>query len=97
MFEYVKEYYGVDAKLNQIVMYKGEKGIIAADKGHYIGVNFDKDKAGDISNVHPTDENLVYTSDIGKVRKMTRSQKRYQDYLHSECSETFAEYIGIYK
>jgi len=28
-------------------------------------------------------------------KKLTRSQQNYQDYLHSECCETFAEYMGF--
>jgi hypothetical protein len=26
---------------------------------------------------------------------LSKSKQRYQDYLHSECSETFSEYLGI--
>ena len=29
------------------------------------------------------------------VKKLTRSQKNYQDFLRSECSESFAEWMGF--
>ena len=91
---YVRDYYGVPASIGRRVKYRDLGGIIAEDRGHYIGVNFDSDKPGDISSVHPTDENLEYLG-MGKIRNMTRSQKNYQDYLRSEVDETFAEYMGF--
>ena len=78
-FEYVKDYYGVPASLGRRVIVNGRPGIIAADRGHYIGVNFDSDKPGDISNCHPT-WRVEYLG-MGKVRKLTRSQKRYLRFL----------------
>jgi len=73
----------------------GKAGIIAEDRGHYIGVNFDTSPPGVISNAHPTWK-VVYGR-MGKIRKMTRSQARYQDYLrHGEGYENFAEYLGIH-
>ena len=93
-FEYVKEYYGVPACIGRRIEHMGEYGIIYEDRGHYIGVNFDKDKPGVVFNVHPTD-NVKYLG-MGKLRKMTRSQKRYQDYLRvSDCYGSFAQYLGI--
>ena len=90
--EYVRNYYGVPACIGRIVIYRGEQGVIARDGGNYISVNFDKDKPGQLFNIHPTDENLTYHG-IGKVRKLTRSQQRYKDYLDSECELTFFEWI----
>lgn len=90
--EYVRKYYGVPAEIGRRVTVYGKPGIIAADRGNYIGVNFDKDKPSVIRNAHPTSE-VVY-GEMGMVRKMTRSQQRYQDYLRSEVNETFAEWIG---
>lgn len=91
--EYVRKYYGVPACIGRRILFKGKPGIIAEDRGHYIGVNFDEDKPGVICNVHPTDG--VEYGEMGKVRKMTRSQKRYRDYIRSEYPGTFAEYLGI--
>lgn len=95
MFEYIKNTYGVNPEINMIVSLSGEQGVITKDNGHYIGVNFDKDKAGVVSNVHPTDDNLVYTDKFKAPRKMTRSQANYQEYLQYDCNETFAEWMGF--
>lgn len=82
---YAKQHYGVPADIGRRVTVYGEPGIIAEDRGHYLGVNFDADKPGCIKNCHPTD-GVVY-GEIGTIRKMTRSQQRYQEYL--ECSDCF--------
>lgn len=65
MSEYCKKYYGVPADIGRRVLVNGEPGIIAVDRGNYIGVNFDKDKPGIISNCHPTWE--VEYLEMGKV------------------------------
>jgi len=92
--EYVRNYYGVPACIGRIVVVNGKQGIIAEDRGHYIGVSFDSHKPGVIWNVHPT-SNVEYKG-MGKIRKMTRSQKRYQDYLSvADCYESFAHFLGI--
>ena len=90
-FEYVKDYYGVPASLGRRVIVNGRPGIIAADRGHYIGVNFDSDKPGDISNCHPT-WRVEYLG-MGKVRKLTRSQKRYLRFL--EYGDGFESFIDF--
>jgi len=92
--EYVRNYYGVPACIGRIVSYRGKQGIIAKDGGNYICVNFDEDKPGVTCNIHPTDPELVY-SGMGKVRKITRSQQRYADFISSEYSGSFKEFLGI--
>jgi hypothetical protein len=97
-FEYVNDYYGVNACLGRIAVVNGKKGVIAEDKGHYIGVNFDHHDAGDISICHPTWE--VEYLGIGPVRvkRLTRSQRRYQEYLsgvYYDAGHTFAYFLGI--
>ena len=92
--EYVRKYYRVPACVGRRIVFQGTRlGIIAEDRGNYIGVNFDSDRAGVICNVHPTD-NVEY-GNMGMIRKPTASQKRYRDFIHSEYSGTFAEYLGI--
>lgn len=92
--EYVKNYYGVPACIGRRITFKGRPGIIAEDRGHYIGVNFDDDKPGIIFSVHPTDD--VEYGELGQIRKMTRSQKRYQEYLKvADCYESFAAFLGV--
>lgn len=90
--EYVREHYGVPAEIGRRVVVYGKPGIIAADRGNYIGVNFDEDAPGVIRNAHPTSE-VVY-GDLGAVRPMTPLQQQYQDYLRSETDLTFAEWTG---
>ena len=90
--KYVQKYYGVIAEIGRRITYNDRPGIIAEDRGHYIGVNFDDEKPGSISNIHPTDPGLNYYG-MGTVRKLTRSQQRYQDYLHSELDITFGDWL----
>lgn len=88
----MRQYYNVPAEIGRRVVANGKPGIIAADRGHYIGVNFDTDKPGVIFNVHPADK--VEYQEIGKVRKMTRSQRRYREYLDvAECFENFIHFL----
>lgn len=90
--EYVQKYYGVPACIGRRVIFKGRPGIIAEDRGHYIGVNFDSDRAGIVFNVHPTDG--VEYCEMGRLRKMTRSQRRYQEYLKcADCYDSFASFL----
>lgn len=59
MFEYVKNHYSVPAEIGRRVIVDGEEGTIVADRGQYIGVNFDKDKPGVVTNCHPTSK-VIY-------------------------------------
>ena len=96
MFEYIKDNYDVEVVLGNVIYFDGERGLVTEDRGHYIGVTFDKDKPGTISNIHPTDEKLDIRHHIVElIRRMTRSQKNYQEYLHSEVDVTFAEWMGF--
>jgi len=93
--EYVQEYYGVPACIGRKIVFRGQAGIICEDRGHYIGVNFDTDDPGIVFNVHPTDD--VKYGEIGKIRKITRSQKRYQEYLKvTDCYDNFATFLGVH-
>ncbi len=87
--EYAREYYGVPAVIGRRVVVYGKPGIIAEDRGHYIGVNFDSDKPGVIRNAHPTSE--VEYGEIGVVRPMTRSQARYKRFL--EFGDGFDSFV----
>lgn len=91
-FKYIRDYYGVPAEIGRRVVVYGKSGVIAEDRGNYIGVNFDADKPGVVHNAHPTSE--VEYGEMGVVRRMTRSQQRYQDYLDADSNLTFAEWIG---
>lgn len=87
----MREYYGVPAEIGRRVTINGKPGIIAADRGHYIGVNFDADKPGVIHNAHPTWE-VVY-GEMGKVRKLSRYAARYSRYL--EYGDGFDSFLDF--
>ncbi|NOX32531.1 MAG: hypothetical protein GXP56_02170 [Deltaproteobacteria bacterium] len=90
--EYVREYYGVPAEIGRRIEHNDKPGIIAEDRGHYIGVNFDENNPGVVFNVHPTDQ--VKYLEMGKIRKMTRSQRRYQEYLKvADCFDDFMHFL----
>lgn len=90
--EYVQQFYGVPAEIGRRVVVSGKPGVIAKDMGHYIGVLFDADKPGCIYPCHPT-SNVEYQG-IGLVRKMTRSQQRYQRWLeYNDCFDNFRQFL----
>lgn len=91
-FEYVKDHYKVPAEMGRRVRVDGCLGTIIADRGHYIGVNFDSAKPGHIDNCHPT-WNVEYLDEIAKPRKQTRSQARYQRWLDSDSGLSFGEWM----
>jgi len=93
--EYVRDYYGVPACIGRRVIAYGKPGIIAADRGNYIGVLLDEDKPGTIENYHPTD-GIEYL-DMGRIRKMTAGQRRYLEFIKADWFDgSFAEWLGIY-
>lgn len=93
--QYVREYYKVPACIGRRVMAYGKPGIIAEDRGHYIGVTLDTDKPGRVSNYHPID-GVEYLG-MGEVRKLTRSQQNYRDFINADCGHTFAEWMRFKK
>ena len=89
--EYVKKYYGVPAEIGRRVVVDGKPGVIAADRGHHIGVNFDADKPGDISPCHPIWR--VEYGGMARVRRMTKSQQRYKRFLeYGDCFDSFIDF-----
>lgn len=91
--EYVRDYYNVPAKIGRRVIVNGKPGVIAKDCGNYIGVNFDSDKPGVISQCHPAW--CVEYQGMGKVRKMTRSQARYQRWLeYGDSFDNFRHFLA---
>jgi len=89
--QYVQKYYGVPACIGRRVKIDGKPGVIAEDRGAYIGVLFDGDKPNNISPCHPAWR--VEYLEMGKVRKMTRSQKRYQRFREfGDCFDSFIDF-----
>lgn len=89
--EYARKYYSVPAEIGRRVTVAGEPGVIAEDRGAYIGVLFDKDKPNAISPCHPTW--MVEYHGMSAVRKMTRSQQRYRRFL--EYGDGFDSFIDF--
>lgn len=99
-FEYIKSYYNVPAELGRDVAIKGRLASITSDRGNYIGVTFHDDiKRRDLP-CHPTSE-VIYLDSFTNILKLRtknhRSKQRYLDYLHSESSLSFKEWLGIKK
>jgi len=90
-FAYVRQHYNVPAAIGRRVIVAGKPGVIASDRGHYIDINFDVDKPGVIRNAHPTWE--VQYLDMGTVRPMTRSQRRYEAFLEAASGLRFGEWL----
>ena len=91
-FEYVKEYYGVPAQMGRRVNAYGKPGVIAEDRGNYIGILLDRDKPGNVNNYHPVD-GIEYLETFGKVRKPGKAQSRYQRFLeYSDCFDSFIDF-----
>lgn len=89
--EYVREQYKVPAEIGRRIRMDGRPGIIIADRGHYVGVNFDADKPGVVKNCHPT-WRMEYL-EMGEPRPMTRSQARYRRYVEvAECFDDFLQF-----
>lgn len=95
--EYVSEYYGVPACIGRRVIACGEPGVIAEDRGHYIGVLLDKDQPGAIRNYHPTYQ--IEYLDMGEVRRLSKrkaeSKARYARYREfRECFDSFRHFLA---
>ncbi|WP_298705555.1 hypothetical protein [uncultured Variovorax sp.] len=91
-FAYIRETYSVPAELGRRVTVYGRPGVIAADRGHYIGVNFDDAKPGVVANAHPTSE--VEYLGMGTLRAPTRSQLRYQRWTKASiCFPSFRDFL----
>jgi hypothetical protein len=92
--EYVAQYYGVPACIGRRVIAYGKPGIISEDRGNYIGVTLDSQKPGTVNNYHPCDG--IEYGEMGKVRPMTRSQRRYAEYMAADWfGDGFSAWLGI--
>ncbi len=94
--DYIRNYYKVPAEEGRIVEIDGERGVIIGGRNSYIKVLLDKDEPGQHSAgcYHPTC-GVEYLG-IGRIRvkKLTRSQKNYQDFLDRGLGYTFPEWMG---
>lgn len=89
---YVRRYYGVPAEIGRRVTVGARAGIITADRGAYIGVTFDDEKPTAIQPCHPTSQ-VVY-GEMGIPRPLTRSQRRYLQYLEvADLYDSFKHWL----
>lgn len=95
-FKFINRTYGVNACIGRRVIVYGKPATITADRGHYIGITYDTDKPSVVRNAHPISK-VVYLDEVVKQRTVSRSARRYAEYLRSEVNETFAEWLGIRK
>lgn len=98
-FKYIQGYYKVPAEMNREVIIDGKKGVITKDMGNYIGVNFYEDRTSHPLPFHPT-SGVGYLDTFNHnppIKKLTRSQKRYLEYLHTDSGLSFSEWLGIEK
>jgi len=72
--KYVRDYYGVPAFIGRRVVAYGDPGVIAEDRGHYIGILLDCDKPGSVKNFHPID-GIEYLYEIGNVRQVDPNEE----------------------
>lgn len=90
--DYVRKHYGVPAHIGRRVIAYVKPGVIALDRGNYIGIFLDCDKPGNVNNYHPVD-GIVYLEEVGKVRKPSQSPARYTRYI--EYADMFDSFIDF--
>lgn len=95
-YEYVNQYYRINACTGRRVIAYGEPGVIAQDKGNYIGILLDKDEPGDIEPYHPID-GIEYLDEVVAVRQLParkrKSKERYKRFLeYGDCFESFIDF-----
>lgn len=96
-FTYIKERYNVPAQMYREVLVDGKKGVITEDKGNYLGVNFYDNLTAKPLICHPTwkVEYLETFNYKPPIKKLTRSQKRYLEFLADDSGYSFKQWLGI--
>ncbi len=91
-FDWINKYYKLDVKVGLEVEREGKRGVVVEDMGNYVGVIME-DRPNQVRPYHPTD--LVYGGMAKRVPKISRSAKRYQEYINiSEAiGISFGEYV----
>lgn len=91
-FQYICDYYKVPACYGREITIDGRAGVIVETSGPHLGVVFDDLPPSRVNFCHPT-----WKAEYGGIRqprKLTRSQRRYKEWMRSESSLSFAEWIG---
>ena len=100
-FEYVNEYYGVNACVGRRVVAYGESGTIVRDFGQYIGIVLDTAPHSVPDRYHPVD-GIVYGEVVNYeppkyTARQHKAKSNYQDFQYAECGYDFHEWLGINK
>lgn len=101
MFDYVNQYYGVNACVGRRVVAYGKPGVIVEDFGHHIGIVLDDQPMDEPGRYHPIDgitygEVVEYTPPKLSSRKQ-RSKLNYRDFNRADYGHEFHEWLGITK
>jgi hypothetical protein len=93
-FEWINQNYVLSVDFGQDVTVSGRKGTVTTDKGNYIGVTFHDDRKKQSLPCHTTSE-FVYLDTFTNPSKFkpSKSKQRYLDYLHSDSSLSFGEWL----
>ena len=90
---YIQQYYQVPACIGRRVIAYGKPGVIAADRGHYIGVVLDGDAKRQVRNHHPED-GIVYGEMADKLPKAPK-RSNYDRFNDEEWNCDFVEFLEI--
>lgn len=93
--DYIKQHYAVPADIGRVIHFQGRQGVIVGANNATLKVNFDDAKPNKYEYLHPT-WNVEY-GEMCKIRPLTASQKRYQEWRNSETDLTFAQWCGMDK
>lgn len=96
-FQYIQDRYKVPAEMHREVVLDGKKGVITKDMGNYVGVNFYDEITADPLVCHPTWK-MEYLDTFNRrppVKKLSRSQLRYREFLRDDSGLSFKEWLGI--
>lgn len=99
MFEYVNQYYGVNACVGRRVLAYGKPGTIVKDFGHHIGIILDDEPLSEPGRYHPIDgitygEVVDYAPPKLSSRKQ-RAKQNYRDFIDADYGHDFHEWLGI--
>lgn len=93
-FDYVQRTYGVPARRGRRVRVYGRLAVIVEDRGHHLGITYDDARPGVVHSAHPTD-GMEYLEEVTQPRRVSRSARRYQEFLASDSGLSFREWLGI--
>jgi len=98
-FEYVNQYYGVNACIGRRVVAYGCAGTITKDFGQYIGIVLDTAPHSEPERYHPTDGieygDVIEYTPPKMTSRQAAAKRKYGDYLDADYGHGFGEWLGI--